>query len=53
MWRVCVAVDDPAGGSFASLAARPGGGFDVTEAVPVKRRFNAVMLWPGCRARLH
>lgn len=29
------------------------GGFDVTEAVPVKRRFNTVMLWPGCRARLH
>jgi len=29
------------------LSARPArGGFDVTEAVPVKHRFNTVMLWP-------
>lgn len=33
------------------LSARQAwGGFDVTEAVPVKHRFNTVMLWPGMQS---
>lgn len=49
MWRMC-GCGRPCWWLLRLSARQAWGGFDVTEAVPVKHRFNTVMLWPGMQS---